>query len=229
MGETLRHSVAARMVLACIIMLAAYPCVLALDPSLDVDQYAHTSWKVREGFSRGAILSIAQTHDGYLWLGTEFGLLRFDGVKVVSWQPPAGAQLPSDYIRQLRVTRDGRLWIATRKGLASWKDNHLIQYPELADHFVSALLEDHEGTLWVGEESLSAHGRLCAIENGNIIARIKVVRLATQCSGCLRTGRATFGWRHKLGYGAGSLAFRNSIQCRTNSSEALRMATMARC
>jgi len=206
MGETLRHSVAARMVLACIIMLAAYPCVLALDPSLDVDQYAHTSWKVREGFSRGAILSIAQTHDGYLWLGTEFGLLRFDGVKVVSWQPPAGEQLPSDYIRQLRVTRDGRLWIATRKGLASWKDNHLIQYPELADHFVSALLEDHEGTLWVGEESLSAHGRLCAIENGNIHCEDKggafgnaVLGLFEDRKGDLWLATQTGLWRWKPG------------------------------
>jgi ligand-binding sensor domain-containing protein len=55
-----------------------------LDPALDVSQYARTSWKIREGFSKGTILAIAQTPDGYLWLGTEFGLLRFDGVRNVS-------------------------------------------------------------------------------------------------------------------------------------------------
>ena len=73
----------------------------------------------RGGFGKvlagGSILSIAQSPGGYLWLGTEFGLLRFDSVKAVSWQSPVGEQLPSDSIRQLRVTRDGRLWIGTRK------------------------------------------------------------------------------------------------------------------
>jgi hypothetical protein len=78
------------MVLACI-MVATCPWFAALDPSLDVNQYAHTAWKVREGFSRGGISSIAQSPDGYLWLGTEFGLLRFEGVKAVPWRPPAGA------------------------------------------------------------------------------------------------------------------------------------------
>lgn len=149
-------------------MLAACPWAAALDPSLDVDQYAHTAWKVRDGFSRGGIFSIAQTPDGYLWLGTEFGLLRFDGVKAVPWQPPRGEQLPNDFISQLLVTGDGRLWIGTRKGLASWKDNELTQYPQIADQRVSALLEDHEGTVWVGEESISGHGRLFAIQNGSL-------------------------------------------------------------
>jgi ligand-binding sensor domain-containing protein len=50
-----------------------------------VNQYAHTPGKVREGFSKSGISAIAQTPDGNLWLGTEFGLLRFDGVRAVSW------------------------------------------------------------------------------------------------------------------------------------------------
>src|SRR6266446_6375861 len=73
----------------------------ALDPALDVSQYAHTAWRIRDGFAKGAINSIVQTPDGYLWLGTEFGLVRFDGVKAVPWQPPAGEQLPSTHISKL--------------------------------------------------------------------------------------------------------------------------------
>ena len=88
----------------------------ALDPSLDISQYAHTAWKIREGFIKGIIMAIAQTPDGYLWLGTEFGLLRFDGVRAVPWQPPAGEQLPSSKIRSLLVARDGTLWIGTMQG-----------------------------------------------------------------------------------------------------------------
>src|SRR5215468_10554342 len=119
-----RNAVARGCVLAWM-LLAWCPCALALDPSLDLSQYAHTSWKIRDGFSKGIIGSIAQTPDGYLWLGTEYGLLRFDGVRAVAWQPPQGEHLPSSDIRSLQSARDGRLWIGTFSGLASWKDGKL--------------------------------------------------------------------------------------------------------
>jgi hypothetical protein len=86
--------------------------LLALDPSLEVNQYGHTAWTARNGFSVGAIYAMAQTPDGYLWLGSEFGLFRFDGDQAVPWQPPAGQQLP-DKPYALLVTRDGTLWVGT--------------------------------------------------------------------------------------------------------------------
>ena len=101
-----------------------------LNPEVDVSQYAHTSWKIRDGFVRGTIVAIAQTPDGYIWLGTEFGLRRFDGVRHVLWQPPAGQVLPSSYIRSLLAARDGTLWIGTAKGLVSWKSGNLTHYHE---------------------------------------------------------------------------------------------------
>jgi len=55
-------------------LLLGTPPVLALNPSLDVSQYAHNAWSIGDGFFKGNIYSIAQTPDGYLWLGTEFGL-----------------------------------------------------------------------------------------------------------------------------------------------------------
>src|SRR6267154_5805416 len=131
-----------RAVLALGVLLSCCPCAFALDPSLDINQYAHTSWKVRDGFAKGRFTSIAQTSDGYLWLGTEFGLLRFDGVRAVPWVPPSGQRIPDTYIRALLGARDGALWIGTLKGLAKWKDGKLTHYPELAGHYVDALLED---------------------------------------------------------------------------------------
>jgi ligand-binding sensor domain-containing protein len=86
--------VIARCTLLSCLLFAACTAVFAFDPSLDISQYAHTSWKVRDGFFKGIINSIAQTPDGYLWLGTDFGLLRFDGIRAVPWQPPAGEHLP---------------------------------------------------------------------------------------------------------------------------------------
>jgi len=142
-------------------------CAFAVDPSLDISQYAHTAWKVRDGFAKGKILSIAQTPDGYLWLSTEFGLLHFDGVRAIPWQPPDGQQLPSSFVGPLLVSHDGTLWIGTLKGLASWKDGKLTQYQETAGAYVLALLEDRKQTIWVGLYEASK-GRLCAIRAGKV-------------------------------------------------------------
>jgi ligand-binding sensor domain-containing protein len=59
---------------AILIVLACCRCAFALNPSLDVSQYAHTAWTAREGFFKGGIWSIAQTSDGYLWVATSGGL-----------------------------------------------------------------------------------------------------------------------------------------------------------
>jgi PAS domain S-box-containing protein len=144
------------------------PSALALDPSLDVSQYAHTVWQVREGFTQGYIRSIAQTPDGYIWLGTGFGLFRFDGVRVEHWQPPLnGEQLPSNFIVCLHVARDGTFWIGTMGGLASWRDGKLTRYPDLAGLLIASILEDRNGTVWVGSSSLVSPGKLCAINGTN--------------------------------------------------------------
>jgi signal transduction histidine kinase/ligand-binding sensor domain-containing protein len=148
------------------VLLAWCPGAFALNPALDVSQYAHMSWKIRDGFTKGAIRGIAQTPDGYLWLGTEFGLVRFDGVRTVSWQPPPDQHLPDNFIWSLLAAHDGTLWIGTAKGLASWKDGKLTQYPELAGEYILRLLEDREGTVWVA--GMGFPGRLCAIRNGSV-------------------------------------------------------------
>ena len=160
-----RFGLAPGIALAC--LLAWCPCALALDPALDVTQYAHTAWKVREGFFKSGISSIAQTPDGYLWLGTNFGLLRFDGVRAVPWQPPVGQHLPSESIMKLLVTRDGTLWIGTQKGLASWKNGKLTQYTELDGRYIYALLEDQEGALWASGFAAPI-GKLCAIRKSSM-------------------------------------------------------------
>ena len=148
------------------ILLVICPSALSLNPTLEVSQYAHASWKVREGFSNGRIRSIAQTTDGYLWLSTEFGLLRFDGVRNTPFTPPAGQHLSSNAIMGLLASRDGKLWIGTDKGLASWDGVKLTQYPELDGQFVFKLIEDHEGSIWAGGLSVPL-GKLCQIRNGH--------------------------------------------------------------
>jgi signal transduction histidine kinase/ligand-binding sensor domain-containing protein len=190
---------------ATLIILACCPCASALNPSLDINQYAHTAWTVREGFFKGFVYAIAQTPDGYLRLGTEFGVLRFDGVRTVPWEPPAGKHLPSGLIRSLLVARDGRLWIGTQDGLASWKDGTLAEYPKLAGQRVYALVEDREGTIWAGSGD-SATGRLCALQSGNVKCYgedgslgSSVDSLYEDSQGNLWVGATTGLWRWKPG------------------------------
>jgi signal transduction histidine kinase/ligand-binding sensor domain-containing protein len=150
-------------------LLLLCPSALALDPSLDVSQYAHTAWRVREGFTQGYIRSIAQTTDGYIWLGTGFGLFRFDGARAGLWHPPLnGEQLPSNFVLCLHVARDGTLWIGTMEGLVSWRDGSLTRYPDLVGSAIASILEDHDGTVWVGSYSLGPPGKLCAIVGTNV-------------------------------------------------------------
>jgi signal transduction histidine kinase/ligand-binding sensor domain-containing protein len=143
-------------------LLAWCPPAFALNPALDIGQYGHAAWTIREGFLNGQVLAIAQTPDGYLWLGTETGLFRFDGSRMVRWQPREHEQLPSPTVAELLVARDGRLWIGTYAGLASLKGGRLVTYPELAGEAVGSLVEDSLGTVWAGTIAIP-NGRLCAI------------------------------------------------------------------
>lgn len=102
----------------------------ALDPDRQISQYAHTAWRVQDGAFSGTPHAITQTADGYLWVGTEGGLLRFDGVRFVPWTPPSGKKLPSTRVYSLLGASDGSLWIGTGLGLASWKNSDLVNYSE---------------------------------------------------------------------------------------------------
>jgi len=156
--KTMRALVA----LGALCVLLGCPDAPGLNPSLNVSQYAHTAWTYRNGFMQGAVNAIAQTPDGYLWLGTQSGIVRFDGVRAVPLPLQAGQQLPSTSVGTLLAARDGTVWIGTLDGLASWKNGQLTTYPALARRTVLALLQDRAGTVWAGGLA-GPTGTLCAI------------------------------------------------------------------
>src|SRR6201997_2022064 len=152
----------ALLALGALCVLLGCPDAPGLNPLLNVSQYAHTAWTYRNGFMQGAVNAIAQTPDGYLWLGTQSGIVRFDGVRAVPLPLQAGQQLPSPSVGTLLAARDGTVWIGTLDGLASWKNGQLTTYPALARRTVLALLEDRAGTVWAGGLA-GPTGTLCAI------------------------------------------------------------------
>src|ERR1700688_4866938 len=144
-----------RMLLLCFVFfLFTISPAGALDTSRQISQYGHTAWRIEDGVFAGAPNVIAQTTDGYLWIGTQAGLTRFDGVRFVSWRPPEGQQLPSSRINSLLGARDGSLWIGTTSGWARWRDGELTNYRDPAGT-IMAIHEDSNATIWIARANIS--------------------------------------------------------------------------
>jgi ligand-binding sensor domain-containing protein/signal transduction histidine kinase len=125
-----------------------------LDPTKAISQYVQQRWAAEEGLPQNVMTSIVQTADGYIWFGTQEGLMRFDGARFVPVNRAQYFDLKSNLIEKLWPGRDTSLWVATRSaGVARFKDNVFTTYTTeegLADNVCYSLLEDDGGSIWVG-------------------------------------------------------------------------------
>jgi signal transduction histidine kinase/ligand-binding sensor domain-containing protein len=96
---------------ASLLLICLAPACLGLDPGRSLSQYTHEFWGPNNGFPGGRVESIVQTADGYLWIGTERGLLRFDGQTFEFLRDPNSSPLASEHILSLTSDRNGDLWI----------------------------------------------------------------------------------------------------------------------
>ena len=120
--------------------------------------YKLTSWTHIGGIPRNDVYAVAQGTDGYLWVGTEAGLSRFDGMRFVGWDTIGSAPLPKGSVRFLCIARDGSLWViirlddgrsvlthATPKAVHTYDEHDGLQIGR-----PTMLVEDLSGALWVG-------------------------------------------------------------------------------
>src|SRR5467141_4977850 len=114
-------------------------------------QYTHTVWTRKDGIPAAFIYALAQTRDGYLWLATTDGLVRFDGVRFLHWRPATGHTALLGVVRSLCAARDGSLWIGTAAGLVGHIRGDYLTTSSVGAQ-VEAILEDRDGTLWVTTE-----------------------------------------------------------------------------
>jgi ligand-binding sensor domain-containing protein len=153
--------------MALAITLFAYTSSFALDPNKSPTQYVQDIWSAREGLHH-TVLSIAQTPDGYLWLGTSTGLVRFDGVNFTPLNETISPQMPSKGIWELYVARDGSLWICSWKsGLHRYKDGKFKKFTKkdgLPIEEVRTVYEDREGAIWIG----TLHSGVCRLKEGKM-------------------------------------------------------------
>ncbi len=140
---------------ACIALASLWHAeALALDPAKALTQFTHSAWLMENGLPQNSIKAIAQTTDGYLWLATQAGIVRFDGVRFTVFNTANTPALTNSNVMALLAARDGSLWIGTYGGgLTRSKDGTFTTYTTrdgLAHDVVFALCEDAKGNLWIG-------------------------------------------------------------------------------
>lgn len=128
--------------------------VQALDPSRNLTQYALDVWRAEQGLPSNTVSSIIQTRDGYLWLGTQSGLVRFDGVRVTIFASPDTEGINENRIWSLLETRDGSLWAGTNGGgLIRYQGGKFTTHTMnngLPHDYIRTLCEARDGSLWIG-------------------------------------------------------------------------------
>ncbi len=136
-----------------LLLVAWSPAAPALDPRKGLTQYVHDSWQAEQGLPQNSVTAITQTRDGYLWLGTQEGLVRFDGVRFTVFDTRSTPELGNNFVLCLLEDRAGRLWIGTYGGLTKLESGRFTRYTTregLPHDQVRALLEDRSGRLWIG-------------------------------------------------------------------------------
>jgi PAS domain S-box-containing protein len=135
-----------------IILAWLFGCALGVAQGFDrtIAQFAHTAWGPKEG-APGVVRALAQTPDGYLWLGSPDGLYRFDGVVFERYQPQSGGPLPTR-VSSLLALPNGDLWIGFVPGVISLlRNGNATNYTVregVPNGGITDLAQDREGTIW---------------------------------------------------------------------------------
>ena len=125
--------------------------IYALDSTKSLNQNVHEVWQIEEGLPQNSIQAITQTKKGYIWLGTQEGVVRFDGVNFTVFDKQNTPELTNNNIWALLEDKKGNLWIGTNGGgLNLYKDGKFTTYSTkdgLSSNRVSALYKDREDNL----------------------------------------------------------------------------------
>jgi signal transduction histidine kinase/ligand-binding sensor domain-containing protein len=122
----------------------------ALDPSREPRLYGRAAWTVDDGLPHATVRALAQSADGYLWVGTYEGLVRFDGVELRLFDRNSTPGLPNNSVLVVAPTRDGALWVGTNAGVSRLAGGTVRHFgpADGVPAAVYALVEEPDGTLW---------------------------------------------------------------------------------
>ena len=171
----------------------------AISPDLSLTQLGHTAWRVQDEAFPGTPTSIAQTSDGYIWIGTPAGLVRFDGAAFGLVAPPPDQVPGALAIVTLNATKDGSLWIGTSTRLVRWKGGKFHRY-ETPVGLYATVRDAPDGKVWATRSHTDDDlGPLCEVEEDRLdcygskqgIPLKNAVPLAIEKSGAIWTGESS--------------------------------------
>lgn len=135
--------------LAAVVMLLLSSAASALSPDKAFHQYVMDVWSIEEGLAQITAVALIQGPEDRIWIGTQAGLSRFDGVRFTNYDPQTTPELPGSLVQALYVDSRDRLWIGTYKGVALYQERsfHSIEPPGGPDAAVNVFgfIEDEAG------------------------------------------------------------------------------------
>jgi ligand-binding sensor domain-containing protein len=168
--------------------------VRALDPGKPLGEYRRQTWQVDSGLPQNTVHAVLQTRDGFVWMATESGLVRFDGVEFRTFDTANTPELHSNLVDDLFEDRDGALWISTSDGLVRRQHERFTAFSTeqgLPSNAVMRVAQQRGGSLIVVTAAGLAMGdgeRFRAIPGTEAVARDEhVVLLADDSHGTLWT------------------------------------------
>ncbi len=173
-----------------VFLAAISVCAPLLEAAKPIAQYINRVWRTENGLPQSSVQAILQARSGHIWLGTQEGLVRFNGTDFTVFDKKSNSEFRNNDIRVLHEGRD-RMWIGTANGLLSYKNGrfqtHFTNRP--AGDFISGLFEDSQGTLWVG-----TYGGLCRLKEGRFEFTTTLEGLASNVVTAVCTDREGAVW-----------------------------------
>lgn len=167
--------------LAALLLLLAVPS-FALDPKKAPSRFGLDVWENATGLPQNSVYALQQGRDGYVWLGTQEGLVRFDGVRFAVFSKDNTQAMANHHITALHEGLDGRLWIGTPRGLLSYRGGLVTGHSTTSGpESITALQEDETGVLWVGTSGRGLHrlggGRFTRLLDPLVGEQIRAIHL----------------------------------------------------
>ncbi len=170
--------------------------------STGLSQYVQTSLTSRNGLPQNSVRSVAQSTDGYMWLGTEEGLVRYDGNRTKVYDRRTDPGLQDNYVQSVAAASDGSLWVGTRRGVSHYSHGAFVSHTDNGGRYLGDVLADNNGNVWVasvgGLFSVSRDGRTL-VPFAGIAAGTDVRQLSMGGDGSVWLATSTGVWHLKHG------------------------------
>ncbi len=149
-----------------LLMLLTFFTILATETTVPLHHYTADCYDSTRGLPQNSIRTIVRDETGYIYLGTQEGLVIFNGATMQIINHHTDSELLSDDIRTLTLTKSGKLLVGTTRGIYTLKDRKIVpESGEMQEFFITAITQSPDGSLWIGTDT---HGIFHRTKNGSL-------------------------------------------------------------